>query len=101
MFKLKKSLYGLKQSPRAWFDKFTKAIKRFRYTQCQAYHTMFIKHLEAGRRAILIVYVDDIILIGDCHRELLRLKKILAKEFKIKDHNGEYQSHNGNTWWTY
>ena len=25
--KLKKSLYGLKQSPRAWFDRFAKVIK--------------------------------------------------------------------------
>jgi len=27
--KLKKSLYGLKQSPRAWFGRFTKAMKSF------------------------------------------------------------------------
>ena len=25
--KLKKSLYGLEQSPRAWFDRFTKVLK--------------------------------------------------------------------------
>jgi len=31
--KLKKSLYGLKQSPRAWFDRFTKAVKKFGYSQ--------------------------------------------------------------------
>ena len=30
--KLKKSLYGLKQSPRAWFDRFTKAVVRLGYT---------------------------------------------------------------------
>ena len=32
---------------------------------------MFTKHLEAGRRDILIVYVDNIILRGDHHKELL------------------------------
>ena len=73
------------QSPQAWFDKFTKAVKQFGYTQCQADHTMFIKHFETGRRGKLIVYVDDIILTGDHHKELLRLKNFLAKEFEIKD----------------
>ena len=34
---------------------------------------------------VIIVYVDDIILTGDYGDELLRLKKLIAKEFKIKD----------------
>lgn len=32
--KLKKFLYGLKQSPGAWFNRFAKAMKKFGYTQC-------------------------------------------------------------------
>ena len=32
VYKLKKSLYGLKQSPRAWFYCFTKVVKRFGYS---------------------------------------------------------------------
>ena len=47
--KLKKSLYGLKQSPRAWFESFRKAIKSHRYTQSQADHTMFFKHSNEGK----------------------------------------------------
>ena len=31
VWKLKKSLYGLKQSPRAWFDRFAKVIKNQGY----------------------------------------------------------------------
>ncbi|RVX00402.1 Retrovirus-related Pol polyprotein from transposon TNT 1-94 [Vitis vinifera] len=31
--KLKKSLYGLKQSPRAWFGRFTKSMRAFGYCQ--------------------------------------------------------------------
>ncbi|RVW45822.1 Retrovirus-related Pol polyprotein from transposon RE1 [Vitis vinifera] len=31
--KLKKSLYGLKQSPRAWFGRFTKSMRAFGYRQ--------------------------------------------------------------------
>lgn len=39
--KLLKSLYGLKQSPRAWFDHFSKAIRGAGYLQGKADHTMF------------------------------------------------------------
>ena len=63
--KLRKSLYGLKQSPRAWFDRLTRVVKRLGFLQCQTDHTMFIKSSSEGKRTILIVYVDDIILIGD------------------------------------
>lgn len=34
--KLKKSMYGLKQSPRAWFGKFARVLKRNNYLQSQA-----------------------------------------------------------------
>lgn len=83
--RLKKSLYGLKQSPRAWFDRFGKVVKLQGYVQSQADHTMFYKHSSERRVAILIVYVDDIILTGDDVFELDRLKKALAREFEIKD----------------
>jgi len=83
--RLKKSLYGLKQSPRAWFERFGKVIKRYAYIQSQADHTMFYKHSNDGKIAILIVYVDDIVLTGDDCDELAKLKKKLAEEFEIKD----------------
>ena len=37
---LKKSLYGLKQSPRAWFGRFTKAIRKHGYKQAHTDHTL-------------------------------------------------------------
>ncbi|RVW85258.1 Retrovirus-related Pol polyprotein from transposon RE1 [Vitis vinifera] len=83
--KLKKSLYGLKQSPRAWFERFGKVIKHYGYTQSQADHTMFYKHSNEGKVVILIVYVDDIVLTGDDCNELEKLKGKLAEEFEIKD----------------
>ncbi|XP_071909660.1 uncharacterized protein [Coffea arabica] len=83
--KLKKSLYGLKQSPRAWFERFSKVVKKFGFLQSQADHTLFYRHSKEGKVAILIVYVDDIILTGDDCGGLENLKKFLAKEFEIKD----------------
>ncbi|RVW92035.1 Retrovirus-related Pol polyprotein from transposon RE1 [Vitis vinifera] len=83
--KLQKSLYDLKQSPRAWFDRFTKAVLKLGYKQGHVDHTLFVKKSHAGKMAILIVYVDDIILSGNDMEELQNLKKYLSKEFKVKD----------------
>ena len=85
MYKLKKSLYSLKQSPRAWFEKFIRFAKKQSYNQAQTHHTMFIKHSGDGRVTFLIVYVDDIILTGDDLKEMNLLKASLASEFEIKD----------------
>ena len=83
--KLKKSLYGLKQSPRAWFDKFAKSVRKQGYTQCQADHPLFMKFFLEKKIVVLIVCVDDIILTSDYKEKLSGMKKHLAKEFEIKD----------------
>ncbi|CAJ2656182.1 unnamed protein product [Trifolium pratense] len=83
--KLNKSLYGLKQSPRAWFEKFTYSMKKQGYIQGQADHTLFTKFSQDGKIAVLIVYVDDIVLTGDNIVEMARVKEKLALDFEIKD----------------
>ncbi|KAH9678967.1 retrovirus-related pol polyprotein from transposon RE1 [Citrus sinensis] len=60
--KLLKSLYGVKQSPRAWFVRFAKFVTKCGYIQCQSDHTLFVKFSTEKKIAVLIVYVDDIIL---------------------------------------
>ena len=83
--KLRKSLYGLKQSPQAWFERFIKVFKLDGYSQCQADHTLFVEHSANGRLAILIVYVDDIVVTGNHEEEINHLKHLVSKEFEIKD----------------
>jgi len=61
--RLRKSLYCLKQSPRAWFGKFSNVFQQFGVTRCEADHSVFYQHSSAGC-VYLIVYVDDIVLIG-------------------------------------
>ncbi|KAL0552943.1 hypothetical protein IC582_012078 [Cucumis melo] len=83
--KLQKSLYGLKQSPRAWFDRFTTFVKSQGYSQGHSDHTLFTKASKTGKIAILIVYVDDIVLTGDDQTEISQLKQRMSDEFEIKD----------------
>ena len=42
--KLLRALYGLKQSPRAWFRRFSLAMKTYGYNQSNSDHTLFLKH---------------------------------------------------------
>ncbi|KAA0036967.1 putative mitochondrial protein [Cucumis melo var. makuwa] len=83
--KLQKSLYGLKQSPRAWFDRFTTFVKSQGYSQGHSDHTLFTKASKTGKIAILIVYVDDIVLTGDDQTKISQLKQRMGDEFEIKD----------------
>lgn len=57
---------------------------RFGYTKSNADHTLFIRK-KRSLISILILYVDDIVLTGNDHVEIKRLKDRLAKEFKFKD----------------
>ena len=84
MCKLKKSLYDLKRSPRAWFDRFKRALCGMGYKQCNGDHTVFYRH--SGRKIlVLAAYVDGIIITGDDETEIIRLKENLSKEFEVKD----------------
>ena len=83
--RLKKALYGLKQSPRAWFGRFAKVMIANGYKKSQRDYTIFLKCSASRGVTTLIVYVDDIIGIGNDEKEKNTLKQCLAKEFEIKD----------------
>ena len=62
--RLKNSLYGLKQSPRIWYQKFYTYIRGLGFTRGKAYHYLYFK-LIGDRVIYLVLYVDDILLIGN------------------------------------
>ena len=62
--KLSRSIYGLKQSPRAWFSRFSSVVQEFGMIQSAADHSVFYHHSSTGKCIYLIVYVDDIVITG-------------------------------------
>ncbi|PRQ43270.1 putative RNA-directed DNA polymerase [Rosa chinensis] len=82
--KLRKSLYGLKQSPRAWFGRFSQFMRKVGYKQSNSDHTLFLKH-QQGKVTALIIYVDDMVITGNDTVEMDRLQRQLASEFEMKD----------------
>ena len=67
------------------FKKFSSTLTSFGYKQGEAGHTLFTKHAASGKRAILIMYVDDIIITGDDIQKITTLKQRLRDEFEVKD----------------
>ena len=47
--KLKCSLYGLKQSPQIWFDRFSRTVKGMGYRQSNADDTLFYRHFKGKK----------------------------------------------------
>jgi len=83
--KLYRSLYGLKQSPRAWFGKFSSIVQKFGLRRSKADHSVFYKHTSPGKCIYLIVYVDDIVIIGNDTAGISQLKEHLCRHFQTKD----------------
>ncbi|KAK8921731.1 hypothetical protein KSP39_PZI020888 [Platanthera zijinensis] len=82
--KLKKSIYGLKQASKQWYSKLSTALYSLGYKQSTSDHSLFIK-TEGSAFTTILVYVDDIVLAGNCTSEFLSVKKYLHKQFQIKD----------------
>jgi len=82
--RLTKSLYGLKQASRQWFAKLSSFLINVGFTQSKSNYSLFTRKITNNFTTIL-VYVDDIILAGDCLSEINRIKEVLNCSFKIKD----------------
>ncbi|TXG47930.1 hypothetical protein EZV62_027224 [Acer yangbiense] len=69
VYKLNKSLYGLKQASRNWFSTFVNTIQKAGYQQSKTDYSLFTKAQGTSFTTVLI-YVDDIVLIGNDLQEM-------------------------------
>ena len=81
---LRKSLYGLKQSPHAWFGKFSQAVKEFDMHKSKSDYSVFYRNSNSGIIS-LVVYVDDIVITGSDSEDISSLKSFLHSQFHTKD----------------
>ena len=81
--RLQKSLYGLKQSGRMWYNRLSEYLIKKGYINDVICPCIFIKKTTLGF-VILAIYVDDINLIGT-PEEVQNAIKYLKKEFEMKD----------------
>jgi hypothetical protein len=81
---LAKSLYGLRQAPRAWFDRLHTYLLHLGFRATGSDASLFVFHRD-GTTAYLVVYVDDIILTASSQQLLRHIVDQLSNEFAIKD----------------
>ncbi|CAM8937033.1 unnamed protein product [Rhodiola kirilowii] len=81
--KLERSLYGLKQSGRMWYNRLSEYLFQKGYVNDPLCPCVFIKKTTSGC-VIISVYVDDLNIIGTS-KEILEVISYLKKEFEMKD----------------
>ena len=81
--KLQRSLNGLKQSGRMWYNRLSEYLLKEGHLNNPICSCVFIKKSET-RFAIIDVYVDDLNLVGT-PEELTKTVEYLKKEFEMKD----------------
>ena len=72
--KLKRSLYGLRQAPRAWFENFQTTLLGFSFTQSRYDSSLFIQ-TTAASIVLLLIYVDDMVITSSDHVSIQHLKR--------------------------
>ena len=83
--KLKKSLYGLKQSRQQWYKWFDFFMIGQKYTRCQFNHCVYLHWLSDGSYIYLLLDVDEMLVACKNKEEFERLKTQLSSEFKMKN----------------
>ncbi|KAM2058558.1 hypothetical protein ACFX16_031124 [Malus domestica] len=82
--KLHKAIYGLKQSPRAWYSKLSSVLEAAGFKRSHADSSLFVCSGPNGK-LIVLIYVDDLIITGDNIEEIATLKSSIHQHFAIKD----------------
>jgi hypothetical protein len=82
--KPKKSIYGLKQASRVWNICFNETMKSYGFVQSVDKPCAYRK-VDDENVSFLVLYVDDILLIGNDVGILSSIKVWLSSQFSMKD----------------
>lgn len=80
------SLYGLKQSPRQWYIRFDNYVSFIGFVRSVFDHCLYFKRNDKNDVIVyLLLYIDDMLLVGHKISDMNDIKKALSVEFKMKD----------------
>ena len=84
MCKLLKSLYGLKQIPKQWHEKFNETLLVDGFSSSDVDRCVYTKSVN-NDHVIICLYVDDMFIFGTCSDIVFKIKSFLAYKFDVKD----------------
>jgi hypothetical protein len=82
--RLKKSLYGLKQDPRAWYPNMDSYLLSQNFVRCKSDPNVYILRT-VDSLLLLVLYVDDLLITGCSTSEIATVKRILRDRFFMMD----------------
>ena len=82
---LKRSIYGLKQSPRHWNHALDSQLKEMGFKQTSSDPCLYVSVNSEGVMFLVAVYVDDIVLGGRSKAEMNAVKEEMSQKFEMKD----------------
>jgi Reverse transcriptase (RNA-dependent DNA polymerase) len=84
VLRLRRSIYGLKQAGRVWYEVIAPALEEFEFTRCESDHSIFVLERD-GRTTYIALYVDDLLIIGEDDSDVAYIKERLAAKFDMTD----------------
>lgn len=85
VWRLKKAVYGLKQSGRCWNNKLNNVLVNFGLTKCKSDPCIYSYKHCSGQILIVAIYVDDLLIFSNNKKLRENLKKNLMSNFEMKD----------------
>ena len=82
---LRRSLYGLKQSPHQWYHRFDSLVLSLGFIRCEHNCCVYVKDIDEEDVLYLLLYVDDMLIVSRSMKAVKGLKRALLVEFKMKD----------------
>ena len=79
---LSKSIYGLRQASKCWYNRFDEYLKSIGFNSCP-YEKCLYYSFQNDSVTYLLLYVDDLIIAGNNLMELSRIQTLLNKEFEM------------------
>ena len=82
--RLNRALYGLKQSPREWYEQINAYLQSLSFKRLKSEHCLYF-YINNDEICIISLYVDDLIIAGSSKAVTDRIKMLMKKRYSMKD----------------